>query len=484
MRSTRIVLIASLLGSFVLVRGQTDPNRGLPKLPEPIQAVPVQVFNKGTKLHVRATAFSPDGKILYIAGTTVQPSGGNEPVDGRLGSWDVASGKLVREHKGPRMGYFWDGLCDGKYFLGRTESNRHLILLDPVTGEEVRRTQENTVGFDRYWILPDRKRILAVNADLPRRTGLEPVRAWEWDLVAGKRGNEIPLDLGDGFSDSEIVGSPDGAWFSQSDTKMGVRVFGAIGGKKVLSDPLGRFGTFAPDSKTFAYVAGTESRVRIHRTDTWQLQAEFRWPMEAPQEKAPTSRWVWAVHFTADGRALVIASDDSRIAVVEVATGQIRYHFAHMTYSLRIFPENPLLATVSGRDQGDFPSRTVALWDLHNPTGRKAGGLSDAEARRHLQQLDEVRSAVASEGMLALAANPDQAIPLLRRSLHAAPKPDPDQIARWIAELDSDDFDTREKADQKLRTGRGDHPSVGSGSSPTTLAGCREAVACPAGGFE
>jgi len=429
-----------------------QPEAGL-KAPEPIAAVPVQILNKDTKLQVRGVAFSPDGKTLYTAGT-IEPTVG--PFDGRLWAWDVASGKLVREHKGPRMGFFSDGLFDGKYLLGRSETERHLILVDPTSGEEVRRTQENTTRFDRYYPLPDRKRILAVNGAGPR-TGHEPVWAWEWDLVTGKRGAEIPLDLSGGFSEAGVVCSPDGAWFAQSGGGgVGLRVLDAKSGKRVLFDLIGHRPTFAPDGKAFAYVVGDESRVRLYQADAWSMLAELPWPGDPPPD-APGSRGVRALHFSADGRALVIAYNDYRIAVVEVATGQIRYRFEHHTSSLWVFPENPLLVTVA-RPRGDFtpgdpvpPSGWVSLWDLHNPTGRRESELTKTDAIRCIKQLDDIRAVVASEGMRALAANPPLAIGLLRQSLHAAPKPDANQVARWIADLDADDFDTREKAEHRLR---------------------------------
>ncbi len=447
----RLVLASALTLLLTVTWCAAQPQDTIPQAPKPIKAVPVQLLNKGTKLHVRAMAFSPNGKTLYIAGTMGPPIGGNGPVDGRLGSWDVASGKLVREHKGPRLGYFCDGLFDGKYLLRQSETGRQLILVDPVTGQEVRRTEENDSQLHSVgcaWA--GEKEVVAVTQDAQGRRYFR-----RWSLETGKN-LPTPAALADSLPLGDwAVCSPDNNWYALTGCP-GIRVRAAHTGKEVLYNPNGHRPTFAPDGKTFAYVDGDDSRVRLHRTDTWELLAELPWPGDPPPD-APRSRGVHALHFTADGRALVIAYNASHVAVVEVATGQFRYRFEHHTYSLRVFPENPLLVTVAQSRGGlrpDGPTRPsgwVALWDLHNPTSRQAAGLTRAEAARCLKQLDDTRAVVASEGMRALAANPNQAIGLLRQSLHAALKPDPQQVARWIIDLDSDDFDTREKAEQRLR---------------------------------
>jgi hypothetical protein len=58
--------------------------------------------------------------------------------------------------------------------------------------------------------------------------------------------------------------------------------------------------------------------------------------------------------------------------------------------------------------------------------------------------------AIAEQVMAQLAARPAETVPFLREHLHPVPAPDPCRVARWLAELDSDDFATRERATQEL----------------------------------
>lgn len=53
--------------------------------------------------------------------------------------------------------------------------------------------------------------------------------------------------------------------------------------------------------------------------------------------------------------------------------------------------------------------------------------------------------------MWALVRTPDKAIPLLKDRLHPVPAVSREQLERWIKDLDSDDFATREKAAKEIR---------------------------------
>ena len=58
----------------------------------------------------------------------------------------------------------------------------------------------------------------------------------------------------------------------------------------------------------------------------------------------------------------------------------------------------------------------------------------------------------AYRAIRALIAAPEQAVPFLGRRLRQISVPDPRQLARLIAELDAEEFTTREKATRELKS--------------------------------
>jgi hypothetical protein len=64
--------------------------------------------------------------------------------------------------------------------------------------------------------------------------------------------------------------------------------------------------------------------------------------------------------------------------------------------------------------------------------------------------LADADAAKAYDAVWALAAAPEQAVQLLRKQLSPVPHPDAKLVARLIGDLDSEDFDKREKATEAL----------------------------------
>jgi hypothetical protein len=66
------------------------------------------------------------------------------------------------------------------------------------------------------------------------------------------------------------------------------------------------------------------------------------------------------------------------------------------------------------------------------------------------EQLLDPDARKAGSAMVELAADPAGAVAVLREQVRPAPKPDLEQAARLIRELDSDDYNVREKASERL----------------------------------
>jgi hypothetical protein len=93
---------------------------------------------------------------------------------------------------------------------------------------------------------------------------------------------------------------------------------------------------------------------------------------------------------------------------------------------------------------------------VYDATGRMRGGrfetavLSSKELSDSWAALAGADAAEAYRTIWALTAAPAQALPLLKEHLKPLSDPDPKETARRIADLDSDDFNVREKAEQEL----------------------------------
>jgi RNA polymerase sigma factor (sigma-70 family) len=155
-----------------------------------------------------------------------------------------------------------------------------------------------------------------------------------------------------------------------------------------------------------------------------------------------------AIALSPDGRTLYLSYDTSQIVAFEVATGKVRRTLnghAGCVRSLAMAPDGRRLLSVSDDAFG-------LLWDT-TPAGAakpRKEPLTEADADGLWTKLagDDAGSAFAA--MADLAAAPDRAVTLLRRELKPAPTPTDAEMDRLFADLDDDDFATREKASRRL----------------------------------
>ena len=163
-----------------------------------------------------------------------------------------------------------------------------------------------------------------------------------------------------------------------------------------------------------------------------------------------------ALAFAPDGRRLAVGFADGSIRVWDIATGKplgrLDGHRGTV-WSLRFSPDG--LALYSGS-----ADTTVLIWDMTQLHPAAAPALTAAELDAAWADLASPDAAKAFRAVAALAGAPEQAMPFLGRRL----KPivlDDKQVGRWIAELDSDEFDTREAALKELaRRGELVEPAV------------------------
>jgi hypothetical protein len=117
--------------------------------------------------------------------------------------------------------------------------------------------------------------------------------------------------------------------------------------------------------------------------------------------------------------------------------------FAADVTSLAFSPDGSRL--VSG-----LSDSTLLVWDVADVrAARKAGALSESEAARAWSDLGaDARRALAARA--DLADSPERALPLFKKHLTAASPPDAQRVRQLLADLDSEIFAVREKAQKEL----------------------------------
>jgi WD40 repeat protein len=145
--------------------------------------------------------------------------------------------------------------------------------------------------------------------------------------------------------------------------------------------------------------------------------------------------------FSPEGRFLA-AGDQVWDLATDRPVGRLRGHRAAVT-ALAFSSDGGRLASASS-------DGTVLVWDMaaFGPPGKPRGGPVPPE--RLWSDLASGDAAVAFASAWRLATDPERAVPLLRARLRPVPRPRAADLARLIADLDSDSFAVRRSAHRDL----------------------------------
>lgn len=396
---------------------------------------------------VQAVAVSPDGATVATGAS-----------DGLLKLWDRATGKEHRcldaeDTNGIRS---MDWSPDGKLLAAATGLMKVLVW-EAATGRRLHQLKGRCVAF-----APDGKN-LAIGGVYVAGPGEEIIELR--DLATDRR-------TGEWGGRSALVGciafSPDGTLVASGGSKPRwkgqlvrgqpqpppqtdlIHIWDVAAGKERLqfgglADDIHAL-VFSPDGKTLASVPGhtrgwkeTPPAARLWEVATGKERARF----------AGHAGYINAAAFSSDGTLLATASEDTTIGQWDLATGKARGHyFGHNG------PVCAVAFTPDGRGLVSGSMDTTALvWDLARPPRPQPApaALSPRDLERLWTALAGDDAAAAYRAIWEWRSRPEQAVPFLRQQLRPAASVDERRLASFVADLDTDSFATRERAERELQ---------------------------------
>jgi WD40 repeat protein len=369
---------------------------------------------QGHKDGAYALALSPDGKSLASAGG-----------DGLVRIWDVARAREVRQLAGHEKAVVALAFSPDGKTLASGGDDYTIRLWASASGKSLHTLRGHAAKISSLAFTPNGKMLASAGIVLAERGGKRTPTVGDrihlWDVPKGKFLRQLPV------RGEQVVIAPDGRTLAAS----------------------GRYVDFDLTAKG--------RRVRLNggsRLAVWDL-----W------RNAP--RWKWDEHGTAltlsaDGRYIVSGwgnrlhhdrvlanngNNSSGAHLWELATGKEALGLTipeGQATVLAMSPDGTKLA--AGQLSGN-----VKIWGL-KPEARKARaakGLERKQFQTDWRALAAEHAGEAYEAIWALAAGPDKVLPVIRKSLTAAPRAGP-AIRRLVADLDGDDFEVREKARKEL----------------------------------
>jgi WD40 repeat protein len=396
----------------------------------------------------------PQGHTYSVFGVAIAPDGRSVATtgwDGTLRLWDLDSGGQKHVIQGPRHSPLFSP--DGRAVLATVGTHLQLWdaplrMWDTATGAE--RALPGGLaetGGTPFEFTPDGRTLLTARGRV--------VALWDWP--AGRLRRQFTAKSNDVTS---AVLSPDGRTlvasscnYSEPKWDQTVEAWDTATGRQRgrLALQPGHYYqviTIAPDSRT-ALILGSLAGNEGQRVHAWDLDRPDHLRTFESSDTGRSVHYIQATALSPDGRTLATAESDGTTALFEVATGRVRRRLlGHRDYvtSLAFTPDGKRLITGSA-------DHSCLVWDvsLTAAAPRNADKELSAEEREKLwADLAGENAPAVYQAQARLAAVPEAAVALFKSKMRPAAGPDNATLDRLLRDLDSEQFEVREKASAEL----------------------------------
>jgi WD40 repeat protein len=376
---------------------------------------------------VQAIRFLKDGKTL-VAGDALR----------HVRAWDVNSGKAHSVLQGIAAPLYvgWGVAADGMS-IAYPGFDRCLHFWDPVAGKEIRKLESlpqvvNQAAFSqdgKVFAMSDNNRVVHFHHT-------ETGREFKQLTPTSDRVQIYGLTLSsDGRRLASAVTGPVQVW----DVATGAPLWKA---EQDANRQVQR-SLFSPDGKTLAVISGFQFQI----LEIASRQERARVDRQANTLKPQTTS---ILAYSPDGAVLAAGGPTGEVALFDVATckkiGTVAGHRGQVQ-ALTFSPDGSLLAS-GGNDT------TVLVWDAARLIKRDQPSVDPLQANDLATLWQDLAGDPSRAHRLIwmMKADPTKALAVLAKHLEPGSLTDAKQIDKLITELDSDDFDVREKASAALAT--------------------------------
>ena len=405
----------------------------------------------GHTMGLKNAFFTPDGKAVLTRGS-----------DAAVLRRDPATGKLLGRIEVPGQALSYLLSNDGRLLVTGEAGTGVIQVFDAATGKKKQTIEAECLGFGYSFSLSPDGKLIAVVGRLAGTAQL-------YDVDSGQKVQNLTLPPPTGAigamtsnSTRRLLFTPDSRLIAiAADGRLAV--WDTVFHREVqrLEFPAGavlRHAALAPDGRCAAleFLGGEMAVWELAtgtRRRTFEPSAKINLGdplvLQALRGQVDGTSYPMTLAYSDDGRLIARAGDDGVIRVWDVRTGRELGTFAGhrgSVVSLNFSPDGRRL--VSGSSD-----TTALVWDvapLRAKVATATNQLEPAKISGLWAALNEADAAKAHPALLALAADPNQAVPFLKNHVRPITAADPNLIANLVADLGDRSFIVREKARKEL----------------------------------